>query len=196
MTLSALGIFSAAGAGGAPTSGFELIQTEIISGSSTSSVTFSNLGNFSSTYRHLQIRAACLFSATDSTISVRINGDSGNNYAHHTLFGNGSSVNSNAFTSGNVMMIHYNQDNNSTNEPGVVVSDFLDVYSTTKNKTVRSFGGTSSGTFKNQVRLNSGVWMNTASVTSISVSHGISFTGWANANFRAGTRISLYGIRG
>jgi hypothetical protein len=183
-----------AGSGGEAGSDFELIESVIL-GSAQSSVTFSGLGTYSSTYKHLQIRAACLFSATDSTISVRLNGDSGSNYAHHTLFGNGSSVTSNAFTSGNVMMIHYNQDNNSTNEPGVVVADFLDVYSTTKNKTVRSLGGTASGTYKNQIRLNSGVWMNTASVTSLSVSHGISFTGWANANFRAGTRISLYGVK-
>jgi hypothetical protein len=54
-----LGILSAAGAGGGVAGDYELISSEIL-GTTAASVTFSSLGDYSSTYKHLQIRAVCL----------------------------------------------------------------------------------------------------------------------------------------
>jgi hypothetical protein len=53
-----LGILSAAGAGGGGplASDYELISTQILT-SPQSSITFSSLGTYSSTYKHLQVRA-------------------------------------------------------------------------------------------------------------------------------------------
>jgi hypothetical protein len=186
------GILSAAGVveGGAT---YELISTSIL-GSAAASVTFSGLGAFSTDYKHLQIRVACMFDTPNSNIQARINGDSGANYARHSLRGFGTAFQSEAGTSRNQMFVHYNQDNTATNEPAGSVIDFLDVYAA-KNKTMRAFSGTASGANKNQVGLYSSLWMSTTSVTSITIQAGTSFDS-SGGNFRTNSRFSIYGIRG
>jgi hypothetical protein len=193
MTLSALGIFSAAGAGGIPTSGFELIQTYILTGNQ-SSVVFSSLGSFSSTYKHLQIRAVGRSSGgiigpqEGDAVLIRLNGDSGSNYAQHVVSGNGSSVNSGGASSQTAMAAQRFTDSTGTaNAFGAFIADFIEPFSTTKNKTMRTMGGQT-----NQITLiamNSGLWMNTSSLTSITLTPNV------GANFNAGSRFSLYGIR-
>jgi hypothetical protein len=83
-----------------------------------------------------------------------------------------------------------------TNQPGSTfaangfsagVVDVLDAFSSTKNKTSRNFGGYAGNS--NNVSIYSGVWLSTASVTSMEISS-------AANNFVAGSRFSLYGIRG
>ena len=185
MTLSALGIFSAAGAGGvAFSSDYELIETAIVSGSSTTSVTFSSLGSYSSIYKHLQVRS--VYFGNGFSAFMRYNGDSGSGkYRSHSLYGNGSSVVSEDVT--------YARDKGmiggfmglSETIPLATVTDILDPYSTTKNKTTRSLGGRATG----GVELPSHVWLDTASVTSVTVLT-------TAANFGAGSRFSLYGIKG
>jgi hypothetical protein len=189
MTLSALGIFSAAGAGGV--GDYELIQTQIL-GSSQASVVFSNLGNFSSTYKHLQLR----FTARNTTASnsneiiiSRLNGDSGSNYNSHYLVGTGSSVLSGPFTGlTGALTGGAFEANNTANSFFVSVVDLLDPYSTTKNKTFRTLNGGLSSTIT-RIDLHSSAWRNTNSVTSWEV--------LANAGSLAiGSRFSLYGIKG
>jgi hypothetical protein len=186
------GILSAAGVveGGAT---YELISTTILGGNA-SSVTFSNLGDYSSTYKHLQIRVACMFDTSNSSIQARINGDSAANYARHSTRAFGSSYQTDNGININQMLVHYNQDNTSTNEPAAAVIDFVDVYAA-KNKTMRSLSGTVSGAGKNQIQLSSGLWRSTASMTSITIQAGTSFDG-SGGNFRTNSRFSLYGIRG
>jgi hypothetical protein len=188
MTLSALGIFSAAGAGGVVSlSDYELIETQIL-GSNTSTVTFSSLGTYSSTYKHLQVRlvARGARSASDDGVSMRLNADTGANYSMHFLFGNGSSVQSFAQTSqtgiyiGNIMA-----GSSTANRFTPKVIDILDAYSASKNKTTRTLGEGEN----NIIALSSGAWYNTASVTSISVID-------TNGDFVSGSRFSLYGIKG
>ena len=190
MTLSALGIFSAAGAGGvAFDSSYELIETSIVSGVSTSSVVFSNLGDYSSTYKHLQLRAVVRSaSAGANNIFMRLNADTGNNYTAHQLFGNGSSVSSARAGETNTFYTGL------TNTGGEVadafaptVIDFLDVYAT-KNKTVRTLTGTI-GSELNGVTLRSGLYLSTDSLTSITCN-------CQSGNFVAGSRFSLYGVKG
>jgi hypothetical protein len=185
MTLSALGIFSAAGAGGAVAGDYELIQTQILT-SSEASVTFSNLGNFASTYKHLQIRAVVRSSSSFDNFFMRFNSDTGSNYAHHRLIGNGSTVTSTGSSSQTSMAVGVLSDSGTANVFSPNVIDILDAYSTTKNKTFRSlYGDTVSPT----IRLNSGFWINTASLTTINFTAGA-------LNFATGSRFSLYGIRG
>jgi hypothetical protein len=66
--------------------------------------------------------------------------------------------------------------------------DILDYGVTTKNTTMRALNG---GHEYNWIALASGVWMNTAAVTSITFNMPLT-----SANFVSGTRFSLYGIRG
>ena len=170
---------------------YELIQTQILS-SATPTIVFSNLANFSIDYKHLQLRAVARFSdsgANERGINLRLNADSGNNYGIHGLFGDGSSVGSYGVASANQIPIgSFPTGQTTTNVFAPVVVDFLDAYSTTKNKTVRSLTGFAG---LNQVSLRSGVWLNTNSLTSITLTHTSTAT-----DFVIGSRFSLYGIRG
>ena len=182
-----LGILSAAGAGGVPQT-YELIETQIL-GSAQASVVFSNLANFNATYRHLQIRmTARLSGSTGNTQSLlRLNSDTGSNYATHRLAGYGSAVESGANTSQTSIFVGIIPTaGNTANAFGASVIDLLDVYSTTKNKTVRSLQGVAGST--NAIELRSGFRNSTESTTSISLT---SF----ELTYAAGSRFSLYGIR-
>ena len=185
------GILSAAGAGGEAGETYELIETTILS-SAASSVTFSSLATYASTYKHLQIRAVARMSASSigATGSFRLNGDTGANYAHHYLQGTGSAVQSAAGpTSDSEMENIYamNAANDVSNGFTAAVIDILDAYSTTKNKTVRALSGNVGN--ESRIRLGSGVRLSTESLTSATMfsTNGV--------NFIAGSRFSLYGLR-
>lgn len=196
MTLSALGIFSAAGAGGAPDlpSDYVLINTQIL-GTAQSSITF-NVSGLGSTYRHLQIRAVARDTATNESRSValRFNGDTGTNYNSHLLIGinlgsnqlySEGAANTTSLRAGT---IPGNQQN--ANVYGSLIVDLLDPFSTTKNKTGRTFGGffNTANPYLFEIGTYSGAWRNTSAITSIEMLGGTSFM--------AGSRFSIYGIRG
>jgi hypothetical protein len=188
MTLSALGIFSAAGAGGVVATGtYELIESTIL-GSSQSSITFSNLGTYSSTYKHLQIRVTAREDESGlENVWIRFNGDTGANYRGHQLTSNGSSTTSGAQSAGDTFGFAgiVATSANSANIFGAFVMDILDPYGSGKNKTTRAFGGVSPG----WVLIRSALWMSTASTTSVTLLP-------QSTNFVAGSRFSIYGIRG
>ena len=191
MTLSALGIFSAAGAGGGVAlSDYELISSTIL-GSNTASVNFTGLGDYSSTYKHLQVRvvARTVRTEVNDSIITRFNADTGSSYAWHRLFGSGSSVSSGAGTTQTSILTGETSGNtNTTSAFMTTVIDILDPYSTTKNKTIRFLNG-GAATFTH-IQLGSGLWINTASVTSFQL------LPLNSANFLTGSRFSLYGIKG
>jgi hypothetical protein len=192
LTLSALGIFSAAGAGGGlpAIDAYEHISTTILTGTQAS-ITFSSLGTYSSTYKHLQIRLLgrqTLAAGGQGDIYVRFNADGSSNYARHFLAGNGSTVSSGATANSSYALggqAPYN--NETTGTFGGSVIDILDAYSTTKNKTIRALSGSQSSN-ASVIQVASGHWRNTASITSITLSL---FDIWLT-----GTRFSLYGIKG
>lgn len=169
---------------------FELIESVFVA-SNTASVTFNNLNQYANEYKHLQIRAAGKGSGNsfeETNVNLRFNGDTGSNYSYHYMNGLGSSVNSGSGTSQNFMNVGKFADSGvATAIFGAIVIDILDSYSTTKNKTVRSFYGKYSSASYPRVGLYSGSWMNTNSLTSIQV--------LPDGNFVAGSRFSLYGIR-
>ncbi len=80
-----------ASSGGAAAGSYELIET--VNGTGSSGVITFDTTGLGSTYKHLQIRSVgrTTHSATQSAY-VRLNSDTGSNYAFHTLEGNGSSV--------------------------------------------------------------------------------------------------------
>ena len=185
------GVLSAA-AGGAPVGAgdYELIATEIL-GSSQSSVVFSNLGDYSSTYKHLQIRylGRSERAVNIDGINAELNGDTGSNYAWHQLFGNGSSVGSGASASTNKAQVGWlaGSSQGASQFLGGVI-DFLDVYAA-KNKTIRSLNGIA-GSGSSGIQLSSAVWLNTNSLTSITLKAAL------DNNLVSGSRFSLYGIKG
>jgi hypothetical protein len=194
MTLSALGIFSAAGAGGVVAGTYELIQTYVL-GSAQSEVVFSSLGTYSSTYKHLQIRwaAKSTRASNSSDFFWQMNGDTTQaNYRSHILYGNGSIVQSLDYGSG----IYYGSIMQSF--PGTTfsnvfasgVTDIIDAYAA-KNKTVRTLRGANLSWYdgSGDIGIASGVYFSTSALTSFTFKDRL-------ANIASGSRFSLYGIKG
>jgi hypothetical protein len=181
------GILSAAGI----SSDYELIETQIL-GTAAASVTFSGLAAYADTYKHLQIRATIRTNRTGQSGDIfgfRFNGDTGSNYNAHELAGTGSAVVSGRSGSQTSMWVVYvAATSQAANNFTAMITDITDAFSSTKNTTARSFLGI--GDSDRQVVLMSGLWRNTASLTSIQM------FGVNSASVAVGSRFSLYGIKG
>lgn len=163
---------------------FESIATVTVGSGGQSTISFSSIP---STYQHLQLR----FSSSANTVSglrIRFNSDTGNNYAWHQLYGTGSSLVASATASTSSMVLSYdNKANISFPTPGV--TDIIDYCNTSKNKTIRTLTGTEQNTNDGLVIYRSGLWMNTAAVTSISIFLD-------SGSFNQYSSFALYGIKG
>ena len=168
---------------------YDLIQSEILTGSQAS-VTFDVTG-LGSTYQHLQLRILVRTDRANNEdwMIMRFNSDTGSNYSDHHLYGQGSSVYSNASTSSSyISAMGAIVGNNATaNSFAGGVIDILDPFETTKYTTTRTLGGFASTT--NSIRLESGNWRNTAALTAITLDQG------GGSNFVSGSRFSLYGLK-
>lgn len=166
---------------------FESIASATGTGSS-GNITFSSIPG---TYQHLQIRLIGRDGAGTGTsnFGIQINSDTGSNYTRHNLRGNGSSATAGGSTStSSISASLLPLSNQTANIMGVSIVDIHDYASTSKYKTVRVFGGVDlngSGT----VELDSGLWMSTSAITSITLIPG--WTTWTT-----NTTIALYGIKG
>ena len=186
---SPLGILAVAGAGAAGgANSFDLLETTLIS-TNTVSVTFSNLNNYSD-YKHLQIRMTHRGSAastSNTSIQIRFNGDSGNNYPYHRLWGDGSTVASTAQTATSeiALLDSLPLNSNTSGIFGAAIIDILDFSNASKNKTLRALYGVRGS--NSSIALSSGFRTNTAAITSISLE--------GQESFVSGTRLSLYGIK-
>jgi len=173
--------------------GYEWLETQILP-SAQSTVTFSNLNtNYGSTYQHLQIRAMIRSSRsdTDSIYYIRFNGDStSGNYRAHFLRGTGSAVQSEtqttSYPNGIIVYGGLPAATATAGAFGADIIDILDPFKTTKNTTTRALVGQAAGI--NRIALESGLWINTAAVTSISL---VDVFG----SFVQNSRFSLYGMR-
>ena len=185
-----LGVLAAQAEGAVAAAGsYDLLETEILT-TTTASVTFSDLNStYGADYQHLQIRftGRSNKSGDNDNFQIRINGDSGSNYSAHRLQADGSSFTTSGYSNQTIM---YNAGvlpaaTSTANAFAGAVVDILDPFETTKYTTARSFSGSTSKTL---VALTSGLWMNTAAVTSIELDV---LTG----NWITGSRFSLYGLR-
>jgi hypothetical protein len=165
----------------------------------TSSATIS-FSSIPSTYDHLQIRGSIrgTVAGSQQTAAIRLNGDSGNNYAAHTLLSKNNTPSS--YKTGPADMMEFYEGPGGNQASGVfgnVIIDILDYKNTNKNTVIKTIyawdnnttavGGTQSAT----VSLFSGLWLNTAAVTSVTL---IEQAG--TNNYAANTTWSLYGIKG
>ena len=186
-----LGIWSSAQQRGVlPVDVYESIATSTGNGSA-SSFTFSSIP---STYQHLQIRliARGVRSFSSEQLYLRLNGDTGSNYAYHSLIGNGSGTETSGTANGNVMFLtEFPAANETANIFATSVIDILDTNNANKNTTVRSLSGYdnngNTGNYTSRIWLGSGLWMNTSAVTSVTV--------LSNGAFANNTTVALYGIK-
>jgi hypothetical protein len=171
----------------APAGAYDSLATVTVPSGGVASVTFSGIP---STYKHLQIRwfARDNYSSTASDANIRLNSDSGSNYTWHQLLGDGSTAQAYASTSQTSMRAGFTAGSTATS--GVfagTILDLLDYASTSKNKTVRNLAGFDNNG-SGSISLNSGSWMSTAAVTSISITPRV------GTSFDQYSSFALYGV--
>lgn len=184
-----LGILAVAGAGGAAaTPAYDLIATATVSGSSKN-IDFTSIPQ---DYKHLQIRfVAKVTTTTQRNIQFQFNGITTTSYAAHRLIGNGTTVTSTASTTiDNIEVPNTIARSTTAGLVGAGIVDILDYASTSKNTTLRGLFGLHDST--NQVTLASGLFNNTAAISSIRITHN----GGTTDYFDTISRFSLYGIKG
>ncbi len=157
---------------------FHHLETVRLS-STTASVTFSNLAQYSD-YQHLQIRMVTL-STGDSWFRLQLNGATSGYYSHRVI-GEGGAASSAGYASSTTGMQLFGLTGTSS-VPGRSVIDLLDPFETTKNKVAR---GMSAG--PNTVGLMSGLLADTSPITSITLNP-------TDVSWASGSRFSLYGIK-
>lgn len=160
---------------------FESIATANGTGSSAS-VTFSSIPG---TFKHLQIRTLAN-DALGSQINMIFNADTGSNYARHRLYGDGTTVAASG-TATTTNMFNMAFATGTANIYGSSIIDIVDYASTTKYKTARSLMGWDLNGSGN-LYLTSGLWMNTAAITSITLT--------ASGTLTTASTFALYGIKG
>jgi len=170
------------------TGAYDSIATTTVGAGGAASITFSSIP---STYQHLQIRGIARSTAASGprAVYLRLNSDSGSNYASHRLEGNGSSASALALTSQTYIHIY---DNPAANQTASVFSslvlDVLDYANTSKNKTARFLNGFDANG-SGYIGFQSGLWMNTTAVTSLTFTLEL-------GDFAQYTQFALYGIKG
>jgi len=182
MTLSALGIFSAAGVslGG----DYELISTAFGTGSS-GVISFTSIPQ---TYKHLQIRYTGRSTGTGQNVNLVANGVTTASYARHFLQGaSAAEAAGNGINQTSVLFTRL-----MASSVGIAggILNILDYSSTTKNTTFRTqYGEATEASGDAIIVFHSAAFFNTAAISSLT------FT-LASDSFATNARFSLYGIKG
>jgi len=158
------------------------IATYTVSGSSTTSFTFSSIP---STYTDLVLIVNAKYSVSDTDFFIRFNSDSGSNYSITLLYGNGSSAGSHRVANATYI------EAGAYGYPGVDwTSTKIDIqnYSNTNTyKTVLSRADAATG----GTRAIAGLWRNTSAISSVTVE----LLTYLSPTFVAGSTFTLYGIQ-
>jgi hypothetical protein len=175
----------------APPPAYELIATVVGTGSS---VGFTSIPQ---DYKHLQIRFTARSNANFSTarpVYITYSG-SASGYAGRVLYSDGSSV-ATAYVGGNPNVAYVPCLTGATGSFGAGIIDILDYTAGNKLRSSRSFYGHQFGSnsgsgqqSRDHVSINGGSQIPTTTVTSLSLIE-------ATGGFIAGSRFSLYGIKG
>jgi hypothetical protein len=165
----------------ATTDGFFQIATTTLN-TTASSITFSSIPQ---DYTHLQIRGIWKVSSS-GVLKMQFNSDTGANYKAHYLAGDGSTAYANVTSvSPNAVGIGYV---GASTAFMVSVCDILDYANTNKYKTIRCLNGNDRNG-AGDVELDSGVWLNTAAITSITLTP-------QTGTLSQYSSLALYGIKG
>ena len=191
MLNSIVGLLGSGASGGG--TAYESIATVTV-GTATTTITFSSIP---STYASLQLRGLALDTNTSVTytsldVGIRFNSDTGANYAHHYLRGDGAAVAASGTASATTGYLRAASLRNASaaNMWAVSITDIHDYASTTKTKTTRTFSGANINTTDPvYVMLCSNLWNSTSAINSITLDRG-------QTNFAVGTTFALYGIKG
>lgn len=175
-----------------PQGAYDALATVTLS-ATTATVTFAGIPTG---YKHLQIRAITRTDMSSggawSPFNVRFNSDTAANYTVHSLGSTGASVFGEGYTAQTSITGGFGAPStNTANSFGVAVIDILDYASTTKNKTLKTLNGVDNNG-SGIVALQSGVWLSTAAITSLTF--GL-YGGSNGSNFLTNTQFALYGVK-
>ena len=170
---------------------YESIATVTVGAGGASSVNFTSI---SSAYTHLQIRTMVKTNegTTGATnIEMRFNSDTAGNYTRHYLFGTGSSAISGGGGGANLLTTGSAAQSGVASTFGATVIDILDYANTNKFKTMRTISGVDQNDSGSRFiwGTQSGVWMSTSAITSISLFSN-------SSNLSQYSSFALYGIKG
>lgn len=172
-----------------PQGAYDALSTVTLS-TTTASIEFTGIPT---EYKHLQIRLMARSNRSavvNDSFHLQFNSDSGSTYDDHYLIGDGSSAVAGAETSvTNMSFYRIAGAGAGTNTFGVSVIDILDYKNTNKYKTVRGLSGIDNNG-DGRVSLGSGLWRNTAAITSIKL-----FPNNGSSSFVQYSQFTLYGIR-
>ena len=187
-----LGVLASAITGNLVTNSYESIATVTVGGTNQTSIEFTSIP---ATFKHLQIRSISRDSraATLNTLSLQVNGDTGNNYTYHTIIASDSGVDSDgsaSLTNSTDYLV-----NTGANEAASIfaasILDILDYTDTNKYKTIKMAGGVESNSSISRLNFTSSLWVNSNAITSLKFimsGSGVGFTQY--------TQFALYGIKG
>lgn len=163
--------------------GYDALATVIVPSGGLSSIVFAGIPTG---YKHLQIRALTANSSSKNAgINFYYNSDTtAANYRNHYLFANGSTVG--AGTDGNTANNGVSGNAITTGPAGWVV-DILDYANTNKNTTLRLLNGYDDNGSA-YMWFGSTLWMNTATVSSITLTAGA-------FSFNQHSHFALYGVK-
>jgi hypothetical protein len=174
---------------------YDLLESEVLSTSSTS-IVFNNLNVYASDYKHLQIRAVTRDTRAISganNVIMHFNGEtSGSNYFQLQYLKGADGATASGTEGVTSYIIPYTQPsaNDTTNAFASAVIDLLDPFNSNKYTTSRSLRGVNlDAAYSTQVGLSSGIWMNTAALTEVSFAPIV-------GSFAPYSRISIYGVKG
>jgi len=160
---------------------YEPIATTTL-GSNQTSVTFSSLGSYTDI-----VGIVTITTTSAGSLFLRFNSDTGTNYSHTRLGGDGSTATSGRATSADRMQIGYHSTGTNTSNPGVSKVHIFS-YGGSTNKTVLcETAGDNNGS--GDVSRYVGLWRSTAAVTSVTFDVG------GTINFKTGSTFTIYGIK-
>ena len=181
-----IGVIDSSKSGNLYSASYDSIATTTVGAGGATDITFSSIP---SGYTHLQIRG---ISRTGSVAEfwIRLNNDTGNNYAYHTLRGNGSQALAGAVTStSRIAALTEVGSATVANTFSPIIIDILDYANSSKNKTIKILTGTEQNNTTDEIGLSSGLWINTSAITSITL-----FNAGGNS-FTQFSQFALYGIK-
>lgn len=173
--------------GAAAATSYESIATVTVGAGGAANIEFTSIP---STYSHLQIRgiARGTKSSTVGFLWMKINSDSGSNYAYHILQGDGASAVASGVAPDTLLdWGRHPAASASVNIFGASVIDILDYGNTNKFKTVRYLGNYDANG-SGYLEFRSGLWRSTSAISTITFS-------WDSGNFAQYSHFALYGIK-
>jgi hypothetical protein len=170
-----------------PAGAYDALASVTVPSGGAANVTFAGIPTG---YKHLQLRSISRGTdAGSSRLEMRVNGDSGSNYAFHYIYGNGSSAFADGYANQNLILFNRITGAGSlANTFGAQVMDILDYSNTSKFKTFRAITGFDENG-AGEIQFNSGLWQSTSAITSIS------FTAESASSFAQHSTFALYGIK-